>query len=281
MITCWNGRELLEQNLPSVLAASENPKNKIEEIIVVDDGSTDESVEYVNKCKVQKLALSLSKGAKCKVRLVKHERNLGYSATCNTGVKEARGDLVTILNLDVIPSENFLEAALPHFDDEKVFAVSFNEGKFGPGKLVWKKGFLEIESSEIPVDIAKTDWPSGGSSIFKKDIWEKLGGMDELFLPFYFEDIDLGIRARRLGFKCLWEPKAKVEHQHGATINKDNFRMEFVDSIKQRNQLLLTWKNIDSKKLLFSHLENLLKRCCFHPGYLKIVYLAGKRKLFK
>lgn len=262
VITCWNGEKLLRESLPKVVEASENPENRIKEVIVVDDASTDSSVEYVNKFKV---------------RLVKHERNLGYSATCNTGVREARGELVVVLNLDVVPSLNFLESVLSHFDDEKVFAVSFNEGKFGPGKLGWKKGFLEIIPSEASSETSFSDWANGGSSIFRKRIWDELGGMDKLFLPFYFEDIDLGIRGRKAGFKCLWEPRAKVKHQHEATINKETFKVEYINLIKQRNHLLLTWRNLDNVDRFFTHVFYLSKRCLFHPGYSKIVFLALKR----
>lgn len=283
IVTCWNGRELLEENLPFLVKASKNSDNRIREIIVVDDASIDDSVEFVNKFKVLTAVGGIpSEGGKSsKFKVIKHKKNLGYSAVCNTGVKEAREGLVVILNLDVIPSDDFLKPALPHFEDDKVFSVTFNEGKFGPGKLGWKNGFLEIEPTEISQSTCPTDWPNGGSSIFRKRIWEEIGGMDEIFLPFYFEDIDLGIRARNKGYKCLWEPKSKVEHKHEATINKENFKEEYINSIKQRNHLLLTWKNLENIELLFSHLANLLKRCCFHPKYLKIVCMAVKRRFFK
>ncbi len=268
VITCWNGRKLLEKNLPEVLKASANPKNKISEVIVVDDYSTDNSVEFLTDKFSQ-------------VKLIKHDKNYGYSITCNTGVKKAKNELVAILNLDVVPAGDFLENVLPHFKDEKVFAVSFNEGKFGPGKLIWKKGFLEIEGGgDIPKTFFPTDWPSGGSSIFRKAYWEKLGGMDPLFLPFYFEDIDLGIRARKAGYKCLWEPRAIIEHEHEATINSDSFKQRYIDGVKQRNQLLLTWKNINSPLLFFSHLFCLKLRCFLHPGYFRILLLPFKRRFF-
>lgn len=263
VVTCWNGRELLEKNLPRILKASKNPQNKIKEILVVDDGSTDDSVSFLKKNYSE-------------VTVVEHGQNKGYSATCNTGVREARNQLVAILNLDVLPEDDFLVKTFPHFDEEKVFAVSFNEGKFGPGKLEWKNGFLEIVPSESSQETSVTDWASGGSSIFRKKIWEELGGMDELFLPFYFEDIDLGIRARKRGFKCVWEPKAKVSHQHEATINPHNFSRNYIGMIKQRNHLLLTWRNLESINFCFTHVFYLLKRCLFHPGYLKVVFLALK-----
>jgi len=266
VITCWNGRKLLEKNLPFVIEASKNPQNQIIEIIVVDDGSKDDSVDFLKKDFPG-------------VKTVVHKENKGYSVTCNTGVKEARGELVAILNLDVIPKKDFLVNALPYFEDEKVFAVSFNEGKFGPGRVRWEKGFLEIIPTSVSEKSETASWASGGSSIFRKKIWESLGGMDEIYLPFYFEDIDLGLRAKKKGFLCLWEPGSRVEHKHESTINKDNFDINFINSIKERNHLMLTWRNINSPFRFLSHFFNLLKRCLLKPGYLKIVLSALKRSI--
>jgi GT2 family glycosyltransferase len=262
VITCWNGRKLLQKNLPKVIEAFKNPKNKIKEVLVVDDGSTDDSVSFLRR-------------SYPKVKVIEHKKNLGgYSVTCNTGVREAKSELVTILNLDVAPSKNFLVPALLHFSDPSVFAVSFNENKFGPGKLVWKSGWLNVEPTKFPSRTTLTGWPNGGSSIFRKSLWQKLGGMDELFLPFYFEDLDLGVRAYKAGYQCLFEPRAVVVHEHQGTINPQTFSQDYLDTIKQRNHLLLTWKNIDDLKLFFSHLFHLTRRFLLHPGYLKIVFAA-------
>lgn len=266
VITCWNGENLLRKNLPKVIEASKNPRNQIIEIIVVDDGSEDNSVDFLKKNFPG-------------VKTVVHEENKGYSVTGNTGVKEARGELVAILNLDVIPEKDFLVAAFPHFQDEKVFAVSFNEGKFGPGKIEWKKGFLEIIPTSISEKSEITSWASGGSSVFRKKIWEKLGGMDEAYLPFYFEDIDLGLRAKKKGFLCLWEPNSRVEHKHESTINSENFDMKYVNSIKERNHLILTWKSINNPSRFFSHFFYLGKRLILAPGYLKIVFMAVRQRV--
>lgn len=270
MITCWNGKELLRKNLPSVTVAAQNPKNKIKEILVVDDASSDDSVAFVQT------NFSF-------VRVVSQPRNFGYAVTCNTGVKEAKEELVVILNADVAPTKNFLEAVLPHFQDKKVFAVSFNEGQFGPGKIVWEKGFLAIEKTRQEKETTVSDWANGGSAIFRKEIWLKLGGMDELFLPFYWEDIDLGLRAKKAGFQIYWEPGAKVDHHHESTVNEANFEKyrfrKNISLIKERNHLLLTWKNIDSLGRFFVHLDYLGQRTVTHPGYLKVIWAALTRKV--
>lgn len=287
IITCWNGKDLLSKNLPLVVEAARNKENRISEIIIVDDGSTDDSVEYLKKLIAGSEQLTaknnkLITGSRSPVtiNLVENGKNYGYAFSCNRGVKEAKAELVAILNLDVIPEKDFLVSCLPHFKDNKVFSVSFNEGNFGPGKLAWENGFLEIQPTQIPKTTTETDWPSGGSSIFRKIFWNKLGGMDELFLPFYYEDIDLGIRAGKEGYKCLWEPQAKVEHKHEGTINSDSFKQKYIDLIKQRNQLLLIWKNINRPELFFSHSFHLFLRCFFHPGYIQVLLLAFRRKFF-
>lgn len=265
VITCWNGKKLLEKNLPSVMGAFENPKNRIKEILVVDDGSTDNSVDFVKKNYP-------------KIRVVEHGINRGgYSITCNTGVNEAKSDLVAIINLDVAPFNNFLEPVLDYFKDPKNFAVSFNENKFGPGKLAWESGWITIKPTQLSGKTCLTGWPNGGSSVFRRQIWQELGGMDRLYLPFYFEDLDLGIRAYKAGYQCLFEPKARVDHDHQGTINPQNFSKGYLDRIKQRNHLLLTWRNIDEPRFLFSHLFHLFKRCLMHPGYLRIVFDSLKR----
>ena len=268
VVTCWNGRILLEKNIPFLVKAFKNPSNKIKELIVVDDASVDDSVVFLKK----EFPF---------IKIIAHKDNLGYSAVCNSGIKAADNDLVAILNLDVVPKEDFLRASLPHFEDGTVFAVTFNEGKYGPGKLKWQNGFLEIVSVPMTDKVSLTDWPNGGSSVFKKQVWEKLRGMDEIYLPFYFEDIDLGIRAGKAGYKCLWEPDSKVEHKHEATINKENFRKyghkKPIELIKQRNHLILTWRNIDSGKLLLNHLLGLFKKCISHPKYMFVLFSALKR----
>lgn len=271
VISCWNGKDLLQKNLPALFKAVQNKINHISEVIVVDDGSTDESADFIKKNYPA-------------IKLVVHPKNYGYAKLCNTGVSAAKGDLVAILNADVIPSVNFLETALPHFENSKVFSVSFNEGSHGPGKLMWEKGFMQIVPSKSGLTQAvESDWGSGGSAIFRKSVWQQLGGMDELFLPYYVEDIDIGWRAKQAGFINLWEPKAKVVHEHEQTINPENLkkygRKNDITLIKERNHLLFTWKNINSPTRLIEHLfVYFIPRIVAHPGYLKIFFHALIRK---
>ena len=178
-----NGALLLEKNLPFVIAAAKGG-----EIIVVDDASTDNSIE-------------LLQGKFPSVRVVRKTHHNGYASTVNVGVKEATGDVVVLLNTDVLPEKGFLAPLVKHFSDPSVFAVGCLEKSLEGGKTVlrgrgeakWEKGFFIHWRGEV--DKATTAWVAGGSGAFRKSIWEKLGGMDTMYDPFYWEDIDLSYRA--------------------------------------------------------------------------------------
>jgi GT2 family glycosyltransferase len=263
IIPVWNGRELLDKNLPAVLAAANDEKNQIQEVILVDDKSTDSSVAYL-----EELA--------SKIRLIRHKENRGFSAAVNTGVRAAKGQLVCLLNQDVSPSADFLAGVLPHFQSEQVFGVSLHEEGYGYAIGKFNNGFIVHEPRQAEKTM-ETFWANGGSSVFRRSVWVELRGLDEeLFSPFYWEDIDLCYRALKRGYKLLWEPKARVIHEHGSAIKKLNKKR--VKRIQERNQLLFIWKNLTSPTLFRKHLRGLVSRLLSHPGYL-VIFLMALRKI--
>ncbi len=260
VIPNYNGEELLEKNLPFVIRASRNENNKIIEIIIVDDGSKDDSVEFL-------------KTNFPEVKVIKHKKNRGFSSTVNTGVRMSKGNLVVLLNTDVIPDENFLVATFEHFSNEKVFAVSFHEKGYGWARGFFSDGFINHGLGGEDEKASDTFWVNGGSGIFRRDFWMKLQGMDEkLFSPFYWEDVDLSYRAAKRGWQLIWEPEAKVLHEHEATMSK--ISQGYKRRIQERNQLILIWKNLTSPQLFKKHMFGLSKRIIKHPGYLRIVFAA-------
>ncbi|KKP48292.1 MAG: Glycosyl transferase, family 2 [Candidatus Woesebacteria bacterium GW2011_GWA1_33_30] len=256
-----NGKTIMEKNLPKLFEAVNNPKNNIIEVIIVDDGSWDDSVKF------------LSTEYKDKVKLIKHTKNRGFSAAVNTGVRATSGDLILLINTDVIPEKNFLESVVPHFEDPKVFAVSTHETGYGGAKGFWADGYIQLGMNEETKSVHQSFYVSGGSGVFRKSIWQELGGMDEKLLsPFYWEDIDLCYRATKRGYINLWEPNGKVVHQHESTISK--FPKKYVARVKERNQLLMLWKNIHSKNLIKKHIPAIILRALRHPGYFLIIFMA-------
>ncbi len=255
-----NGEKLLEKNLPSLLKAKDNPANNIIEIIIVDDGSWDGSVKLITKNFPE-------------VNLIRHKINRGFSAGVNTGTRMAKGDLVLLINTDVIPAEDFLVPVFKHFEDKNVFAVSLHEEGFAWARGNFWGGYIQLAMGEETKEAHRSFYVSGGSGVFRRSIWMELGGMDEKLLsPFYWEDIDICYRAEKRGYINLWEPEGKVIHNHESTISK--FPKTYVQRVKERNQLLVIWKNIHSTNLIRNHILNIIKRALRHPGYFRIILMA-------
>lgn len=260
IIPNYNGGALLAKNLPAVIKAMANPANGIGEIIVVDDGSKDDSVKLV-------------KAGFPQIKLIKHTQNRGFSAAINTGARASRGDLLVLLNNDVLPKPDFLVTIRKCFENPKVFAVSLHERGYGLAKGTFVDGYVGLAMGEEKTKAWPSFYVSGGSGVFRRSLWMKLGGMDEkLFSPFYWEDIDICYRAAKRGWRVLWEPESCVVHQHESTISQ--LSPKYVARIKERNQLLFIWKNISSKNLIRKHIAGLVKRTVMHPGYLRIVIMA-------
>ncbi|MGA3291889.1 MAG: glycosyltransferase family 2 protein [Candidatus Microgenomates bacterium] len=260
IIPNYNGSQLLRKNLLAVVAASEYAPNRVLEIIVVDDGSQDNSVRFLKKNYPA-------------IRLFRHKVNRGFSAAVNTGARAAKGELIILINSDVIPSKDFLAPALRLFENKKVFAVSLHEKGFGWAKGSFSDGFIQLGMGEETPESHSSFYVSGDSGVFRRKYWIELGGMDEKLLsPFYWEDIDLCYRAEKRGYLNLWEPEANVIHNHESTISK--LPKSYVQRIKERNQLLVIWKNIQSPTLIRKHFAGVFKRVIQHPGYFRIVLMA-------
>ena len=262
IIPNWNGKQILEGNLPEVLATG------AQEVIIVDNGSTDGSIEFLE---------NLEKEGK--IRLISLKKNFGFVYACNLGVKQAENELIILLNNDVIPSKDFLKPLRTHFKKKNVFAVSLNELQWSWACGQWEKGFV----NHFPGNHAKkahiSFWASGGSGAFNKKIWDQLGGFDSLFHPFYWEDVDLSYRAWKRGFKIIWEPKAVVYHEHEGTIGP-KFSKRYIELISKRNQLLFIWKNITDLKMTLEHKGYLFLKLLTKPGWW-LPFLAALSKLPK
>ncbi len=248
VIPNWNGRDLLDKYLPSVVAAAEQRKGS--EVIVVDNGSTDGSAEFV----LQKYPL---------VRLIALDENLGFGGGSNCGFEHAQNDIVVLLNSDMRVERDFLGPLLDGFTDEKVFAVScqihFSDAskpreETGLTEGWWHQGSLRVRHRIQP----SIDQPypcfygGGGSCAFDKKKFTELGGFDPLLAPFYLEDTDLGYLAWKRGWKVMYQPASVVYHEHRATIGK-RFSQAYIQSILKKNFLLFTWKNIHEWRKLGAH----------------------------
>ncbi len=246
VIPNYNGEKLLEKNLPKVLSVV-----KEAEVIVIDDASEDGSLKILDNFK-------------SKIKIINNEKNLGFSSTVNKAVKQAKGEIVILLNTDVVPEKDFLDPLLKDFQEEKIFAVGCMDKSIEAGKVIlrgrglgkWQRGFFVHSRGEV--NKTNTFWVNGGSGAFRKSIWEKLGGFNELYNPFYWEDIDLSYRALKSGYKILFEPKSIVIHEHEKGSIKSKYSSNEVKTIAYRNQFIFVWENATDYSLQFIH-------CIFLP----------------
>ena len=238
VIPSYNGKKLLEKNLPKLIAAAPDA-----EIIVVDDASTDQSAEFIKRKFPQ-------------IKVIQHKKNQRFAAACNTGVKAAHGEIIVMLNNDVVPKKDFLKPLLKHFENGQIFSVGCREIGIKKGKKFisgrtegkFKRGFL-VHWRPKDQESQETLWSFGGSMAVDKKKYLQLGGMDELYSPAYWEDIDLCWRAKEKGWIILFEKNAVVFHNH-ETTNVSIFGKTRIQLYGFRNQILFVWKNIRGRQLL-------------------------------
>jgi GT2 family glycosyltransferase len=235
-----DGTQLLRRHLPSVLACIAP-----ELLTIVDDGSTDGSVD-------------LFKTEFPEVRVIERKVNGGFSAAVNDGIRATDGEFVVLLNNDVEVPPGFLDPMLPLFGDESVFAVSPRiilpaKGNIDEGCKTgfWHHGMFYADQRQGANDVRPALYACGCAAVYRRSMLEQLGGFDEAYSPFYWEDADLGYRAWKRGWKSLYQPASTVYHQHSASISK--LRGSYTGGIKSRNSLLFIWRNIEDAGLLSAH----------------------------
>lgn len=269
IILNWNGKDLLRKCLPSVIKAVERVDGN-HEIIVVDNGSIDGSVGFLESKFPEIKVLSLKK-------------NLGISPANNIAANKANGDILVFLNNDIMLKEDSLVLMLEHFKDPRVFGVS-------PKLLKWDKKTIQAEFIGCHFilgtvvltqpNMNKTDkkefkeprltfFALGGASAIDKKKLLKLGGFNEIYAPFYWEEVDLSYRAYKRGWVCIYEPNAVFYHKHRATLNRAFSREELqIQELKTR--FIFTWLNFYDWLILAKHfafLPIVLLRSAFISPY--------------
>lgn len=240
VVPTYNGVHLLRQHLPTLLDCAPAAS-----VTVVDDGSTDGSVEVL-------------RGDFSFVNVVAREGNGGFSVAANEGIRATLSELVLLLNNDVEVSPGFLDSIVPMFEDESVFAVSPRivlptKGNLDEGAKtgLWHHGMLYSDQRQDVAEVTPILFATGCAAVYRRSMLEELGGFDEAYSPFYREDADLGYRAWKRGWKSLYQPASMVYHQHAVSISK--LKRSLTDRIKARNGLFFIWRNIEDERLLLQH----------------------------
>ncbi|MFH0773092.1 MAG: glycosyltransferase family 2 protein [bacterium] len=199
------------------------------------------------------------------VILIENERNRGFAGAASVGINHSKNPYVFLLNDDVVLKNDSFKTALKYFDkDISLFAVSFRQveknGNFvGRNTIYWAGGFFRHKKGNSDKN-GVNGWAEGGAMMFEKKKYEIIQGFDELYAPFYWEDIDLSYRAWKVGYTIYFDSQVLVEHYHESTI-ATHFKKSYINTIAYRNQLITIWKNISDLQYMREHIVCLAKNC--------------------
>ena len=210
VIPTLNGRERLLRTLASLEGQSEPVS-----VVVVDNASSDGTAEAVAERFPH-------------VRVVRNERNLGFGAAINRAALALDGEILVLVNNDVVCEPEFVARLTEPFVDPTVGMTAGVLLQAGAPELVdsagieldttlgswdylWNRPITELAAARDPVG------PCGGAAAYRLGAFQELGGFDEALFA-YWEDVDLALRFREAGWRCALAPAARALHEHGQTV---------------------------------------------------------------
>lgn len=248
VIPNYNGKQFLSDCLMSLDAEQAGPDTPSFEILVVDNGSTDGSVQLLVELwpQVRKILLS---------------ENTGFCHAVNEGIRAASTPYVILLNNDTKVEKGFIKGLYEAIEgDDRIFSAGAQMRMWDRPELLDDAGDLycvlgwafargkgrRAERYESPVRIFSA---CGGAAIYRKSIFEEIGLFDETHFA-YLEDLDIGYRARIYGYRNVYAPAAKVIHYGSAsTGSRYNPRKTVLSSA---NNVYVIWKNMPILQLLWN-----------------------------
>lgn len=277
IIPTWNKKDLIIKclqllNQQLTIECPEIPK----EIIVVDNGSTDNTVS-----ELQKLSFKFKNS---KLKIISNDTNLGFAKAINLATKQAKYNYLYLLNNDmevqpgffseiIATANNLLQQNINFFGlSSQIFFFDPSVKRVESGKtwINFKHGKLLVGHELNPQKlkhVSLTAYSGGGSSLINKDIFNLLGGFDAaVYTPMYGEDLDLGFVAWKKGYPSFFCPKSQVIHHHRSS---SKLLPVSPDYYIHKNFLSFCLKNFDSWPLL-------IKIFLYYP-----LYLIFKKDYFK
>jgi GT2 family glycosyltransferase len=284
VIPSWNAKDELKSCLDSLLAQTLEHR-----IIVVENGSVDGSVEFIQEAYPQ-------------IELIVHEVNKGFAGGVNAGIRrsiEQSDDYVALFNNDAIADKNWLKHLVEAAETSGTIGIvtcKFMdiEGKhldstgdiFTSWGLPYPRGRGEPVSDKYDTE-TEIFGASGGASLYRIAMLQEIGLFDEDFFA-YYEDVDISFRAQLMGWKVRYAPEAIAYHQIGATSGKIR---GFTTYQTMKNLPLVVYKNVPRKYLWHITWRSLVARTLFFgrailrgqgwyalKGDMKATYLTFKKR---
>lgn len=216
VVLSWNGRSLLQQYLPA-LTRLDYPAYQI---IVVDNGSTDDTIPFLASEYHQ-------------VRLIANDANLGFSRGINPGLRQTSADVVVLLNNDVEVRPNWLTELVRPLHDQPDIGITGAKLYFPDGRTLQHAGamleqplaigrhrFYRQPDTGQADELCDVDYVTGAAMAVHRRVINQIGLLDESFAPFYYEETDYCTRARNAGFRVVYVPTAVAIHHESLTFNQ-------------------------------------------------------------
>lgn len=243
VIPNYNGRHHLERCLPAVRANAPSGT----QVIVVDDGSTDDSTAWLATAYPWVTVIALT-------------QNHGFCGAVNAGLRHANGDVIELLNNDTEVQPGWAEAALRHFRDPAIGSVAplvlwmtDQERIDSAGQdyhaCGWarNRGYGKTLSDEY-LHARHVFGATGSSGFYRRELMRNTGGLWPIYGA-YFEDTDLAFQYRWAGYECVYEPQSRVLHEGTATYGK---QPEKLARLLARNEEIVFWTNLPARTLTWA-----------------------------
>jgi len=248
VILNWNGKKLLEQFLPSVMAHSPEAQ-----IYVADNASTDDSVAFIEATYPE-------------IKIINNNGNYGYAKGYNVSLEDVEEEIYALVNSDVEVTQGWLQPVIDLFERDNETAIiqpkildyknkSYFEYAGAAGGFIDKYGYpfcrgrildtIEPDNGQYDDDV-EIFWASGACFFIRKDVYRALKGFDEDFFA-HQEEIDLCWRAFNKNYKVRFCSAATIYHVGGATLSTTNPRKTFLNF---RNSLWMVLKNVPKDQIL-------------------------------
>ena len=248
VILNYNGRKFLEAFLPNVIENSSG----IADIIVADNKSTDDSVEFMRNNFPD-------------IKLILNDFNGGFATGYNIALRQVKADYYVLLNSDIEVTSNWIEPVIELMESDECIAacqpkiLSYHDKtKFeyagAAGGYIDKYGYpfcrgrvfqhLETDNGQYN-DVKEIFWATGACMFVRASLYHELGGLDDDFFA-HMEEIDLCWRLKNAGYKIMYCPDSKIYHIGGGTLPKSSARKTYLNF---RNNLSLLMKNLPKGKV--------------------------------
>ncbi|NCT74930.1 MAG: glycosyltransferase [Chitinophagaceae bacterium] len=222
-------------NIECLYSIRENTNGVRYEVILADDASTDETKNISNYVK--------------NITHLRSEKNLGFIGNCKKAAANARGKYIHFLNNDTIVKQGWLSSLVKLMDGDSSIGMSGSKLIYPDGRLqeaggiIWSDGSgWNYGNGRDPDDpefnyVKDVDYISGASILIRKEVWDKLGGFDEMYKPAYCEDSDFSFALRKSGYRVVYQPLSEVIHLEGYShgTNEDITNKTAVKSYQLEN----------------------------------------------